>query len=68
MIAQTLSGRVTAWDGQRGHGRIVDEQDREFYVHFRALIDTDHLEIGQIVRFEGHLNRKGNIAEKVSRA
>ncbi len=59
-------GTVRDYDPQRGYGRIVDAQQREFFVHYRELRQTERLLPGQQVRFEPQLQRKGNMALQVT--
>ncbi len=60
-------GHVLDYDEQRGYGRIRDEQNQEYFVHFRELIDTPSLAPGQAVQFKPVLHRKGNLAHAVRR-
>ena len=61
----TVPGTVLEYDAKRGYGRILDSEEREYFVHFRDLIDVETLQAQQKVRFEPVLHRKGNIARKV---
>lgn len=65
MSTERLTGTVSEYDASRGYGRIKDAQDREFFVHFRDIINEDSLNEGQTVEFSAHLHRKGNIAREV---
>jgi cold shock CspA family protein len=58
-------GTVTSYAAEKGYGRIQDEHDREFFVHYRDTIDRKSLNVGQKVNFLACLQRKGNIAREV---
>lgn len=66
MTEALCRGTVRDYDPARGFGRIVDEQQREYFVHYRELRQTDSLQPGQPVQFLPQLQRKGNIARQVS--
>ncbi len=67
MTSPPCHGDVLDYDGQRGYGRIRDQDGVEFFVHFRDIIDEVKLNIGDKVQFQPTLSRKGNIARQVSR-
>lgn len=65
MTDDRCRGTVTEYDAAKGYGRIQDEQNQSFYVHFRDIIAEDALKVGQAVEFRPVLHRKGNLAQEV---
>ncbi len=65
MSPACCQGKVIEYAVERGYGRIMDQEQREFFVHFRDLKSVDALRAGQSVRFVPVLHRKGNIAREV---
>lgn len=68
MTSPDCHGCVLEYDAERGYGRIRDNNDVEYFVHYRDIIEGVTLNINDKVRFQGILHRKGNIARQVSRA
>jgi cold shock CspA family protein len=59
-------GRVEAYDGVYGTGRVVaDDDENMVFVQSRALVKAETLAIGQRVRFVSAVVRDRRIALKV---
>lgn len=65
MSKEKTQGSVHEYDPRRGYGVIKDSDEREYFVHYRELIEVSALKPGQQVNFEAILHRKGNLAHKV---
>jgi CspA family cold shock protein len=62
------SGRVKSWDGQRGFGFIVTDDDEELFVNvndIHASVQPKRLQEGQQVKFDVRSDMKGDRAVNV---